>query len=109
MPADTVKTLLHAITHHFPGGQMVFDAMPSWIVKSGSGSNVGDTGASFKWALDDPQDIKLLEPQLDLVKEFRTRELDGYSRFPFWMRVLYRAMEVSPALRRMDHILVYRF
>ena len=69
MPADTVKTLLHAIPHHFPGGQMVFDALPFWIVKSGSGSNGGDTGASFKWALEDLQDIKLRLKQLDLVKE----------------------------------------
>ncbi|GLV60307.1 hypothetical protein KDH_71270 [Dictyobacter sp. S3.2.2.5] len=109
LTADMVQALLHAITRHFPEGQMVFDAMPSLFVKAKSGSNVGDTGATFRWALDDPQDIKQLEPRLELVKEFRTRELNGFSRFPLWIRALHRAMELNSSLRRMDRILVYRF
>jgi hypothetical protein len=103
-----VKALLNAIVAHFPGGQVIFDSCNSLIVKR-AGSNVGGTGATYKWGLDDPQDIKQLEPKLELIKEFRPSELVAFSRFPLWWRVLFRVQEVIPTLRRMERTLVYRY
>jgi len=103
-----VKALLNAVVAHFPGGQMIFDICNSMIVKR-AGSNVGGTGATYKWGLDDPQDIKQLEPKLELIKEFRPSELVAFSRFPLWWRTLYRIQEVNPTLRRMERTLVYRY
>ncbi len=103
-----VKALLNAVVAHFPGGQIIFDICNPWIVKR-AGSNVGGTGATYKWGLDDPQDIKQLEPKLELIKEFRSSELVAFSRFPFWVRALFRVQEVNPTLRRMERIIVYRF
>ena len=103
-----VKVLLNAVVAHFPGGQVIFDICNSMIVKR-AGSNVGGTGATYKWGLDDPQDIKQLEPKLELVKEFRPSELVAFSRFPLWWRTLYRAQEVVPTLRRMERSIVYRY
>jgi O-methyltransferase involved in polyketide biosynthesis len=103
-----VKALLNAVVAHFPGGQMIFDICNPWIVKR-AGSNVGGTGATYKWGLDDPQDIKQLEPQLELIKEFRPSELVAFSRFPLWWRALYRAQEAIPTLRRMERTIVYRY
>ena len=103
-----VKALLNAVVAHFPGGQMIFDICNPWIVKR-AGSNVGGTGAAYKWGLDDPQGIKQLEPKLELIKEFRPSELVAFSRFPLWWRVLYRAQEVNPTLRRMERTIVYRY
>ena len=103
-----VKALLNAIVAHFPGGQVIFDICNSLIVKR-AGSNVGGTGATYKWGLDDPQDIKQLEPKLELIKEFRPSELVAFSRFPLWWRALFRAQEVIPTLRRMERTLVYRY
>jgi O-methyltransferase involved in polyketide biosynthesis len=103
-----VKALLNAVVAHFSGGQIIFDICNSMIVKR-AGSNVGGTGAAYKWGLDDPQDIKQLEPKLELIKEFRPSELVAFSRFPLWWRALYRVQEVSPTLRRMERTLVYRF
>jgi methyltransferase (TIGR00027 family) len=103
-----VKALLNAVVAHFPSGQMIFDICNSMIVKR-AGSNVGGTGATYKWGLDDPQDIQQLEPKLELIKEFRPSELAAFDRFPLWLRVLFRAMEVSPALRRMERMVVYRY
>ncbi len=68
-----VKALLNAVVAHFPGGQMIFDVVHPMILKQ-VGSNVGGTGATYKWGLDDPQDIKQLEPKLELIKEFRPSE-----------------------------------
>ena len=103
----TVKALLNAVTQRFPGGQLVFDATNTMIVKRTS--NVGNTGANYQWGLDDPQDIQKLDPKLMLVKEYRPHELVGFSRFSWLMRGMFRAMEVSPTLRRGERILVYRF
>jgi methyltransferase (TIGR00027 family) len=103
-----VKALLNAVVDHFPGGQLIFDVVHPFILKS-VGSNVGGTGATYKWGLDDPQDIKQLEPKLELVKEFRMHELVGFSRFALWVRALFRAQEVNPTLRRMNRPVVYRY
>ena len=103
-----VKALLNAVVAHFPGGQMIFDICNSMIVKR-TGSNVGGTGATYKWGLDDPLDIRKLEPKLELIKEFRPSEQVAFSRFPLWWRALYRAQELVPTLRRMERPLVYRY
>jgi methyltransferase (TIGR00027 family) len=103
-----VKALLNAVVAHFPGGQMIFDICNSMIVKR-AGSNVGGTGATYKWGLDDPQDIQQLEPKLELIKEFRPSEMVAFSRFPLWWRALYRVQEVNPTLRRMERTIVYRY
>ncbi|MGA7913512.1 MAG: class I SAM-dependent methyltransferase [Candidatus Dormiibacterota bacterium] len=103
-----VKALLNAVVAHFTSGQLIFDICNPFIVKR-TGSNVGGTGATYKWGLDDPQDIKLLEPKLELIKEFRPSELVAFSRFPFWWRVLYHVQEVNRTLRRMERTIVYRF
>ncbi len=103
-----VKALLNAVVVHFSGGQMIFDICNPFIVKR-AGSNVGGTGATYKWGLDDPQDIKQLEPKLELIKEFRFSEQVAFSRFPFWVRALYRVQELNLTLRRMERVLVYRY
>ena len=103
-----VKTLLNAVVAHFPGGQIIFDICNTLIVKR-TRSNVGGTGATYKWGLDDPQDIKQLEPKLELIKEFRPSEQAAFSRFPLWWRAIYRVQELVPTLRRMERPLVYRY
>ena len=103
-----VKALLNAVVAHFPGGQMIFDICNTMIVKR-TGANVGGTGATYKWGLDDPRDIQQLEPKLELIKEFKPSEQVAFSRFPLWWRAVYRLQELVPALRRMERPLVYRF
>jgi hypothetical protein len=78
------------------------------IVKR-AGGNVGGTGATYKWGLDDPQDIRQLEPKLELIREYSMQEMVGFSRFPFWVRALYHLQDASPTLRRMERTLVYRY
>jgi O-methyltransferase involved in polyketide biosynthesis len=103
-----VKALLNAVVAHFPSGQMIFDICNSFIVKR-AGSNVGGTGATYKWGLDDPHDIKQLEPKLELIKEFKPSEQVAFSRFPLWWRALYRVQEANLTLRRMERMIVYRY
>lgn len=107
MSETDVKALLNAVVAHFPGGQVIFDICNPFIVKR-AGANVGGTGATYRWGLDDPQDIKQLEPKLELIKEYKPSEMVAFSRFPLWWRALYRIQEVSPTLRRMERTIVYR-
>ena len=103
-----VKALLNAVVAHFPSGQLIFDICNTMIVKQ-AGKNVGGTGATYRWGLDDPQDIKQLEPKLALIKEFKPSELVAFSRFPLWLRAMFRVMETNMTLRRNERIVVYRY
>jgi O-methyltransferase involved in polyketide biosynthesis len=103
-----VKALLNAVVGHFASGQMIFDVVHPFILKR-VGSNVGGTGATYRWGLDDPADIKRLEPKLELVKEFRMHELVAFSRFAARVRVVFRAQELNSTLRRMNRPVVYRY
>jgi O-methyltransferase involved in polyketide biosynthesis len=108
---EIVKPLLNRLTDRFPGGQMAFDAhsqrLVRWMAKLGA--RVKGTGASFGWGIDDPQDVKKLEPRLDLITEFRTPDLAEYFKLPLAMRMLVRVMDLIPALRGMNRVLLYRF
>ncbi len=103
-----VKALLNAVAAHFSGGQMIFDVTNTMIVKR-AGSNAGGTGATYRWGLDDPQDIRRLEPKLELVKEYKPSELVSFSRFPLWLRLMFHMMELSSTLRRAERIVIYKF
>jgi methyltransferase (TIGR00027 family) len=103
-----VKSLLNAVVAHFPSGQLIFDICNTMIVNQ-AGKNVGGTGATYRWGLDDPQDIKQLEPKLELIKEFKPSELVAFNRFPLWLRAMFRLMEMSTTLRRNERIVVYEY
>ena len=103
-----VKALLNAVVAHFPSGQLIFDICNTMIVKQ-AGKNVGGTGATYRWGLDDPQDIRQLEPKLELIKEFKPSELVAFSRFPLWLRAMFRLMEKNTTLRRNERIVMYRY
>ena len=103
-----VKALLNAVVAHFPSGQLIFDICNTMIVKQ-AGKNVGGTGATYRWGLDDPQDIRQLEPKLELIKEFKPSELVAFSRFPLWLRAMFRVMETNMTLRRNERIVAYRY
>jgi O-methyltransferase involved in polyketide biosynthesis len=105
---NEVKALLNAVAAHFPGGQLIFDICNTMIVKQ-AGKNVGGTGATYRWGLDDPQDIRQLEPKLELIKEFKPSELVAFDRFPLWLRAMFRIMETNTTLRRNERIVVYRY
>ncbi|HET6486505.1 MAG TPA: class I SAM-dependent methyltransferase, partial [Spirochaetia bacterium] len=80
----------------------------SMIVKR-AGSNVGGTGATYRWGLDDPTGIQRLEPKLELIQELKPSELVAFSRFPLWWRALFRLLELNSTLRRMERVVVYGF
>ncbi len=110
LTADIVKALLNALTQHFSSGELAFDVHTPQLIRwlTTTGANVRGTGATFSWGIDDPQDIKHLEPHLELITELKAHELAAYSSMPWSMRALVRVMDIIPALRVM-RCLLYRF
>ena len=80
---DIMKKLLNRLTDHFPSGQIAFDVHSRRLVDltARTRTTVGGTGASFGWGIDDPQDIKKLEPRLSLLAEVRASRLVGGSEY----------------------------
>jgi methyltransferase (TIGR00027 family) len=110
LPDESVKPLLNRLTGHFPGGEMAFDAISRQGVKMARANKaVRATGASFGWGLDHAQDIRQLDPKLELVYETRTPELPGFYKMPASMRAISRFMDLFPSLRSMSRLLRYRF
>ena len=53
--------------------------------------------------------LKKLNAQLKLITEITARDLDAFSKMPWWSRTLVRLTNPIPALRRANRILLYRF
>lgn len=104
-----VTSLLNRITDHFPGGVLTFDAWNQLSLRGAQRRGIKSTGATFGWAIDDPESIKAIDGRLVLVSEIGARQLDAYSRMPLWSRALVRLMDPFTALRRANRILVYKF
>jgi O-methyltransferase involved in polyketide biosynthesis len=107
---DIMRTILNRLTDHFPSGQMAFDVHTPQLVwlLSKTSANVRGTGATFHWGIDNPKDIRKLEPRLDLVSEVKAHDLVRYGNMAWTTRALVRVMDAIPALRVM-RCLLYRF
>ncbi len=107
---DVMRVLLNRLTDHFPCGLMAFDVhtpqLVWWLTKTGA--SVRGTGATFHWGIDDPKNIKKLEPRLELISELRAHDLAGYINMPRTTRALVRVMDSLPPLRVM-RCLLYGF
>jgi len=107
---EIMRSLLNRLTGTFPGGRMAFDVhtpqLVRWLTKRGA--NVRGTGATFGWGIDDPNNIRELEPRLALIAERPAHTLAATPRMPWSMRALVRTMDLLPALRVM-RCLHYRF
>lgn len=107
---SNMKFLLNHLTGHFPRGQIAFDAVSSLGAKMAkNNAKIRATGASIGWWIDDPHDIKLLDPKLELVTELRPLEAHRNDRLPGSFRAILRVMDLFPSLRRINRLLRYRF
>lgn len=107
---DVMRTLLRRLVERFPSGQMAFDVLSSRLVRglAKSGASVRETGATFGWGVDSPQDVEELEPRLELMEDLRAPALVGFAQMPWTSRTFARVMDSIPALQRM-RCLLFRF
>lgn len=105
-----MKTLLNRLTGHFPSGQMAFDAVSSLGAEMArNNAKIQATGAVIGWWINDPRDIQLFDPKLELVTELRPREAHRHDRLPGSFRAFLGVMDLFPSPRRMNRLLRYRF
>lgn len=110
LPPNEVKRLLNHLIAHFPQGWLAFDALNRVGMRmERPNANPRTTGGTGNWVLDAPQNIKKLEPRLELVRELSTPDLPGYEKLPLSMRIVVRLMQPFPLLRRLNRLLLYRF
>jgi O-methyltransferase involved in polyketide biosynthesis len=109
MAVDDVRALLNRLTNHFAEGQVIFDCLSSFAVKSGRTELETKTGAVHKWAVDDIREVDALEPRLRRINDLslvRTR----YRRELSWRyRLLFAAASRVPRFRDLHRLLRYEF
>jgi O-methyltransferase involved in polyketide biosynthesis len=109
MEADEVKALLHRLTTHLAEGQVIFDCLSSFAVKSGRTELETKTGAVHRWAVDDIREVDALEPRLSRIDDLsllRTR----YRRELSWRyRLLFATASLVPRFRSLHRLLRYEF
>jgi O-methyltransferase involved in polyketide biosynthesis len=115
LPEEEVVSLLQRLTSHLPRGELVFDAY------SGLGLNllrglpsIRRTGATLRWALDDPRVLEERVPQLEPVEDILAYDPKGYdpgqiARMSWPARLAIFAFAMVPVLARIGRLLHYRF
>lgn len=103
---EEMKMLLNRITDAFQHGQIVFDVMNSFAVKSARSSLKRTTGAKHTWIVDDLKDVDSMNPKLR-----RTASLPLFvsKNLPMGDRLLFGAMAVVPKFRNMIRLVRYDF
>jgi O-methyltransferase involved in polyketide biosynthesis len=101
-----MKTLLNLLTGHFSAGEIAFDAVSHLGAGLAAGNaRIKATGAEIGWWIDDPRDVRLLDPRLELVTEPRPLGAHMHDRLSCSFRMLLRVMELFPSPRTMNRLL----
>jgi O-methyltransferase involved in polyketide biosynthesis len=108
---EIMKALLNRVTGHFASGQIVFDAYSLRLVQrmASRRASVKGSGAASGWGIDNPAELKLLDPRLELVLEAKTSDFVAFAQMPFTMRAVIRVMDFIPTFRDANRGLIYRF
>jgi len=109
LTAEEVKTLLNRLTDHFLHGQIVFDVMNSFAIKSGQAKLKDTTGAIHKWAVDAIYEVDKLDTKLKRITELSLFRSQYIQRLSWGLRLLYVLMSIVPPFKNMMRLLRYQF
>lgn len=104
---DEVGTLLNRLTGTFGHGQLAFDVMNSFAVRSGQRDLKGAMEAVHHWAVDDTRRIDALDPRLHKMDDLSLLDSPYVRRLPLHLRLLCRT--ASPVRRYRDMIRLLRY
>lgn len=101
--------LLLRLTRRFPpGGELLFECLNwfmvtmQWWIRA-----VRDTGAVFRWAIEDPKTLERLDPQLKMQDCLAFATMPGVEEFPPMGRVWMGIISWTPSLK--DSMKMVRF
>lgn len=106
MTEEEVRSLLNSVTDHFPTGQIAFDVMNSYAIRSGRERLERRTGAAHKWAVDDVRAVDMLDTRLRRISNQPVLTL---KYLPLKYRLLFGTASVLPRVRNMIRLLRYEF
>ena len=104
-----VKTLLNRLTDHFGHGQVAFDVMNSFAIRSGRKELKRTMGAEHKWAVDDVHEVDRLDPNLKRIESFPLFRSRYVHELGLRDRLLYGGLSFIPPFRTMLRVLLYQF
>ncbi|KAI1349160.1 S-adenosyl-L-methionine-dependent methyltransferase [Xylaria sp. FL0043] len=110
LPPEDATSLLRRLVETLKEGELHFDCMNAKVLSAAKKDHkaaVSQTGAAFKWAVDDVKDIEKIHPHLELIEAVRYVEAPGVEEFPLLSRIGYYMLSWVPSLR--DSVRFVRF
>lgn len=104
-----VGSLLSRLTSTFHHGQIAFDVMNSFAVRSGQRNLKAAMGAVHRWAVDDTSRVDALDAKLHRKDDLALFDSPYVRRLPWRLRLLFRAASLSRRYRDMIRLLRYEF
>jgi O-methyltransferase involved in polyketide biosynthesis len=109
MNVDDVRALLNRLTNHFAEGQVIFDCLSSFAVKSGRTELETKAGAVHKWAVDDIREVDALVPRLRRINDLSLLRTRYRHELSWRYRLLFAAASLVPRFRDLHRLLRYEF
>ncbi len=112
---DHVLSLLRRLADRLPSGEVIFDAYSSLGLRMiGWLPSIRRTGATLRWALDDPHTIEREIPRLQLVEDILAYDPRSYderqlARLSWPARLAILTLATVPTFARLGRLLRYRF
>ncbi len=109
LTAKEVKTFLQELTNYFKQGEMIFDVMNSFAIKSGKEKLKNTTGAVHKWAVDDVKEVDNLNASLKRITTLSVFETSCKQQLPFGIRLPLSVLSLIPQIKNMMRLMRYQF
>lgn len=106
---DEVRILLSTLTNHFNHGQIMFDVMNSFAIKSGKEKLKQTTGAVHKWAVDDVSEVDALNPKLKRIENISLFKTEFVKKLSFKLRLFLSLASFSSNFKNIIRLLKYEF
>ncbi|KAF2972223.1 hypothetical protein GQX73_g1318 [Xylaria multiplex] len=107
---EDATSLLKRLAETLKEGELHFDCMNSTVLSASQKDQkaaVSQTGSTYKWAVDDLQDVEKVHPRLRLLEAIRYLEAPGVEEFPLLSRIGYYMLSWVPSFR--DGVRFVRF
>lgn len=106
---NQVQILLNRLTSHFHHGQIAFDTINSVAVKMAGAQMKKNTGAIFKWVVEDIRTVGKLDPKLRMIANRSVAEVPSVKKLSWKNRIWYIMMQIIPRRRNFMRLLRYQF
>ncbi len=109
LTTEEVKSLLNRMTGHFLHGQMAFDVMNAYAIRSAQPTVSQAAGALHKWAVENPEEVDKLDVKLRRVTELSLFRSPYVRKLPWVFRLFFGSLALVPQYRNMICLLRYQF